>query len=36
MTVRTMTEFAPLAKEALRRASLKLSLPSRVVVEKGQ
>jgi len=36
MTVRTMTEFAPLGKEALRRASLKLSLPSRVVVEKGQ
>jgi len=36
MTVRTMTEFAPIAKEALRRARLKLSLPSRVVVEKGQ
>jgi large subunit ribosomal protein L10e len=34
MTVRTTQEFAHVAKEALRRASLKLSVPSRIVVEK--
>lgn len=36
MTVRVTKEFAAVAKEALRRASLKLSLPSRIVVEKGE
>lgn len=36
MTVRITEEFAATAKEALRRASLKLSVPSRTVVEKGQ
>jgi len=36
MTVRITVEFAPIAKEALRRAALKLPLPSRIVVEKGQ
>ncbi len=35
MTVRTTGEFAPIAKEALRRAGLKLSVPSRTLVEKG-
>jgi large subunit ribosomal protein L10e len=36
MSVRVAGEFALVAKEALRRASLKLSLPSRIIVEKGQ
>lgn len=36
MTIRITGEFAGTAKEALRRASLKLSIPSRTVVEKGQ
>jgi large subunit ribosomal protein L10e len=36
ITVRTTQEFAPVAKEALRRASVKLSVPSRMMVEKGQ
>ena len=36
MSVRIVGEFALVAKEALRRASLKLSLPSRIVVERGQ
>ncbi len=36
ITVRITKEFALIAKEALRRASLKLSLPARIVVEKGQ
>ncbi|MDI6642750.1 MAG: 50S ribosomal protein L16 [Candidatus Hodarchaeaceae archaeon] len=36
MTVRSAKEFAAVNKEALRRASLKLSLPCRIVVEKGQ
>lgn len=35
MTARVTKEFAAVAKEALRRASLKLSLPSRTIVEKG-
>lgn len=36
MSVRIAGEFALVSKEALRRASLKLSLPSRIVVERGQ
>jgi len=36
MTVRITAEFALIAKEALRRAALKLPMPSRIVVEKGQ
>jgi len=32
-TVRTRPEFASMAKEALRRASLKLPMPSRIMVE---
>ncbi len=36
MSVRVAKEFAFVAKEALRRASLKLPLPSRIVVERGQ
>ncbi len=36
MSVRVAKEFALVAKEALRRASLKLPLPSRTVVEQGQ
>ena len=36
MTVRVAKEFAAVAREALRRAGLKLSLPSRTVVDKGQ
>jgi len=36
MSVRVAGEFAHVGKEALRRASLKLSLPSRIVVEQGQ
>jgi large subunit ribosomal protein L10e len=36
MSVRIAGEFALVGKEALRRASLKLSLPSRIVVERGQ
>ena len=36
MSVRIAGEFALVAKEALRRASLKLSLPSRILVEKGE
>ncbi len=36
MSVRIVVEFAHDGKEALRRASLKLSLPSRIVVERGQ
>ncbi|MDI6884122.1 MAG: 50S ribosomal protein L16 [Hadesarchaea archaeon] len=36
MTVRSAKEFAAVNKEALRRASLKLSLPCRIVVDKGQ
>lgn len=35
MTIRCKKEFANIAKEALRRANLKISLRSRVVVEKG-
>lgn len=36
MTVRVGKDFASVAKESLRRATMKLSLPSRIVVEKGQ
>jgi len=36
MTIRCKKEFAAIAKEALRRANLKISLRSRIVVEKGQ
>lgn len=36
MSVRIAGEFAPVGKEALRRASLKLSLTSRIVVGRGQ
>lgn len=36
MSVRIAEEFTDVGKEALRRASLKLSLPSRIVVERGQ
>lgn len=36
MSVRITEEFALVAKEALRRASLKLPMPSRIVVERGQ
>ncbi|MDH5443556.1 MAG: 50S ribosomal protein L16 [Candidatus Hadarchaeaceae archaeon] len=36
MSVRVAGEFAFVAKEALRRASLKLPMPSRIVVERGQ
>ncbi len=35
MTISIKKEFADVAKEALRRANLKVSLRSRVVVEKG-
>lgn len=35
MTIRCKKEFANIAKEALRRANLKISLRSRVIVEKG-
>jgi len=35
MTISCKKEFAAVAKEALRRANLKISLGSRVVVEKG-
>jgi large subunit ribosomal protein L10e len=36
MTVRVAKEFAPLAKEALRRAAGKLPMPCSLEVEKGQ
>ncbi|MFH1821796.1 MAG: 50S ribosomal protein L16 [Methanobacteriota archaeon] len=36
MTISTKKEFAEVAKEAFRRANLKVSLRSRVIVEKGQ
>ncbi|KUO43250.1 MAG: hypothetical protein APU95_00060 [Hadesarchaea archaeon YNP_N21] len=36
MTVRTTKDFVEISKEALRRASMKLSVPTRVIVEKGQ
>ncbi|MEW6222849.1 MAG: 50S ribosomal protein L16 [Candidatus Hadarchaeota archaeon] len=36
MTLKINKEFIALAKEALRRASSKLSLPTRVIVDKGQ
>ncbi len=36
MTVRIGKDFAAIAKEALRRAGLKLPLPSRLVVERGE
>ncbi len=36
ITVRVAKEFAAVAKEALRRANLKLSLTLRIVVDKGQ
>ena len=36
ISVRIVEEFTDVGKEALRRASLKLSLPSRIVVERGQ
>ena len=36
ITVKTKKEFNLVVKEALRRASLKLSLRSRIVVDKGQ
>lgn len=36
ITIRITKEFAAVAKEALRRATLKMSLPCRMIVEKGQ
>ncbi|MFN4132829.1 MAG: 50S ribosomal protein L16 [Candidatus Hadarchaeales archaeon] len=36
MTVRVAKELWPVAKEALRRASLKLSVPTKMIVEKGE
>lgn len=36
MTIRVKKEFSSVVKEALHRASLKISLRSRIVVEKGQ
>jgi large subunit ribosomal protein L10e len=36
MTVRISEEFARVAKEALRRASVKLPTPTRIVIEKGE
>jgi len=36
MTVRVNVEHFSLAKEALRRASVKIPMPTRIVVEKGQ
>lgn len=36
MTVRVLKEFTHVAKEALRRASLKLPMPSRISVERGE
>lgn len=36
VTAKTTKEFASVAKEALRRAHMKLSLQSRIVVDKGQ
>ncbi|MEM3401863.1 MAG: 50S ribosomal protein L16 [Candidatus Hadarchaeales archaeon] len=36
MTVRVAKEFWPIAKEALRRASIKLSVPTKLIVEKGE
>ncbi|MEM2192419.1 MAG: 50S ribosomal protein L16 [Candidatus Hadarchaeales archaeon] len=36
MTVRVTKEFWPVAKEALRRASIKLSVPTKLIVEKGE
>jgi len=36
ITLRTKPEFESVAKEALRRASLKLPLPSRIIVEKDK
>lgn len=35
MTVRVNSEFVQLAKEALRRASMKFPIPTRIVVDKG-
>jgi large subunit ribosomal protein L10e len=36
MTVRVGVEHAGLAKEALRRASMKIPMPTRIIVEKGE
>lgn len=36
MTVRIAKEFAAVAKEALRRASLKLSVPTKIIVDRGE
>jgi len=35
MTVRVRTEHADIAREALRRAAMKIPMPTRVIVEKG-
>jgi large subunit ribosomal protein L10e len=36
ITVRVTKEFGALAKESLRRAMGKISVPSRLIVEKGE
>jgi ribosomal protein L16/L10AE len=36
MTVRIAGKFAAVGKEALRRASVKLPMPTRIVVDKGE
>jgi len=36
MTIKVTKDFATLAKEAVKRARAKISLPTRMVVEKGQ
>jgi large subunit ribosomal protein L10e len=36
MTIKVTKDFAALAKEAVRRARSKISLPTRMIVEKGQ
>ncbi len=36
MTLRISKDFAKLGKESLRRAAIKLSLPTKIIVEKGE